>query len=95
MAADLTIQLDDLTKSLGQMIESVNELSVSTGAESSDKEDPLTQIAEVLNEHLASLNWIDEAVGETEGKMRQISPRIAAATTSHGPGRRGPGPRTQ
>jgi nuclear pore complex protein Nup62 len=58
------------------MIDSVNELSVSSGNEASDKGDPLTQIAEVLNEHLASLTWIDGAIGEMENKLTQVKPRL-------------------
>ena len=59
------------------MIDSVNELSMSTGNEASNKKHPLTQIAEVLNEHLASLTWIDGAVGEMENKLTQVRPRLS------------------
>jgi len=77
LAAELSVNFDDLSKSLSQMIDSVNELSVSTGNEASDKGDPLTQIAEVLNEHLASLTWIDSAIGEMENKLTQVQPRLS------------------
>lgn len=72
------------------MIESVNELSVSTGNEASDKGDPLTQIAEVLNEHLASLTWIDGAIGEMETKLNQVGPRL---NSMNGSGANGSGTR--
>jgi nuclear pore complex protein Nup62 len=75
------------------MIESVNELSVSTGHEASDKGDPLTQIAEVLNEHLASLTWIDGAIDEMESKLSQVKPRLLSLngpTTNGSSTRRAP-----
>jgi len=77
LAGELSVNFDDLTKSISQMIDSVNELSVSSGNEVSDKGDPLTQIAEVLNEHLASLTWIDGAIGEMESKVSQVKPRLS------------------
>jgi len=88
LAADLSTHLDDLTKSLGQMIETVNGLALSSGAEASDKDDPLTQIAEVLNEHLASLNWIDGAVGEVESKLKHVAPRLSGLSNSNSSSRR-------
>src|SRR6266404_1825154 len=70
LAANLNLQLDELSKSLSQMIESVNALTLpnSPHAISSDScaggkkadEDPLQQIGAVLNAHLKSLQWIDE-----------------------------------
>jgi nuclear pore complex protein Nup62 len=75
--------LDDLTKSITQMIQAVNELSVSSGAEASSKDDPLTQIAEVLNEHLASLNWIDGAVGEVETRIKDAALRLSNGKDSN------------
>lgn len=82
LAAELSMNFDDLTKSLSQMIESVNELSVSSGNEAADTSDPLTQIAGVLNEHLTSLNWIDSAIGEMETKLSDVKPRLGSLNTS-------------
>ncbi|KAF8665654.1 hypothetical protein AX16_000108 [Volvariella volvacea WC 439] len=75
LATDLHTHLDDLSDSLSQMIESVNSLSLQpTSNESSD--DPLTQIAQILNSHLESLQWIDGAVREVESKVTDVERRI-------------------
>ncbi|KAF8165202.1 Nsp1-like C-terminal region-domain-containing protein [Crassisporium funariophilum] len=75
LATDLHTHLDDLSGSLGQMIESVNSLSVASKAsESSD--DPMSQIAQILSSHLESLQWIDSAVREVEGKTIEVENRV-------------------
>lgn len=85
LAAELNVQLDNLSKSLSQMIESVNSLTVPTqsaGAGTSGDsdgqraEDPLTQIAAVLNAHLKSLTWINATVQEVEGKVAEAESKV-------------------
>lgn len=86
LAANLNLQLDELSKSLSQMIESVNALTLpnSPHATSSDSsaggkkadEDPLQQIGAVLNAHLKSLQWIDETVRDVEGKVKEAERRM-------------------
>ncbi|KZS97897.1 hypothetical protein SISNIDRAFT_481776 [Sistotremastrum niveocremeum HHB9708] len=90
LAADLSTKLDDLTKSLLQMIESVNELSVSQGSGTEGKNDPLSQIADVLNEHLASLNWIDTSIQEMETEVQDVTQRTSSLSAQqNGPKGRG------
>jgi nuclear pore complex protein Nup62 len=92
LATDLHIQLDDLSASLTQMIESVNGLSLtsSSGAtDGSSGEDPMSQIAQILSSHLESLQWIDGAVREVEGKVTQVESKIresGSSTSSSGTG---------
>ena len=89
LAANLNLQLDELSKSLSQMIESVNALTLpnSPHATSSDAsaggkkadEDPLQQIGAVLNAHLKSLQWIDETVRDVEGKVKEAERRVGGS----------------
>ncbi|KAJ7179252.1 Nsp1-like C-terminal region-domain-containing protein [Mycena filopes] len=75
LATDLHTQLDDLSGSLTQMIESVNGLSLPSGLEDSS-DDPMGQIAQILGSHLESLQWIDGAVREVEGKVTEVEKRV-------------------
>lgn len=75
LATDLHTQLDDLSGSLTQMIESVNALSLPSGPEVS-ADDPMAQIAQILGSHLESLQWIDGAVREVEGKVTEVEKRV-------------------
>ena len=74
LATELHGHLDDLSASLTQMIESVNELSLAAEEKASD--DPMGQIAEILSSHLESLQWIDGAVREVETKVGDVEKRI-------------------
>ncbi|KAJ7283776.1 Nsp1-like C-terminal region-domain-containing protein [Mycena rebaudengoi] len=75
LATDLHTQLDDLSGSLTQMIDSVNALSLPSGPEVSG-DDPMAQIAQILGSHLESLQWIDGAVREVEGKVTEVEKRV-------------------
>jgi nuclear pore complex protein Nup62 len=75
LATDLYTQLDDLSGSLTQMIESVNALSISSKSDDST-DDPMNQITQILSSHLESLQWIDSAVREVEGKASEVEKRI-------------------
>lgn len=94
LAADLNVQLDNLSKSLTQMIESVNSLTAPTqsssntlngsanpDADGQGSEDPLTQIAAVLNAHLKSLQWIDATVQEVETKVGDAEIKVREAAS--------------
>ena len=72
--SELHGHLDDLSGSLTQMIESVNELSI--GAEDKAGDDAMNQIAQILSSHLESLQWIDGAVREVETKVSDTEKRI-------------------
>jgi len=75
LAADLNAQLDDLSHTLSQMIESVNEMS---GGSQDDvtADDPLQQITQILSNHLGSLKWIDGAVQDVEAKVNDVEKRL-------------------
>lgn len=75
LATDLHTHLDDISGSLSQMIESVNGLSLQSAAKESSQ-DPLSQITQILNTHLESLQWIDGAVREVEGKVTDVEKRV-------------------
>ncbi|KAJ6629121.1 Nsp1-like C-terminal region-domain-containing protein [Mycena sp. CBHHK59/15] len=87
LATDLHTQLDDLSGSLTQMIESVNDLSLPSGQEVS-ADDPMAQIAQILGSHLESLQWIDDAVREVEGKVTEVEKRVKESGYT-GPGASG------
>ena len=87
LAADLNANLDDLTRTLMQMIDSVNELSESpedaSGVEGaqSKNENPLEQIAQILSSHLESLQWIDGAVREVDSKVTEVERLVREASS--------------
>ncbi|KAG6817209.1 hypothetical protein H0H87_011567 [Tephrocybe sp. NHM501043] len=75
LATDLHTHLDDLSGSLTQMIDSVNALSLPS-IDSTPTEDPMAQIAQILSSHLESLQWIDGAVQDVEGKITEVEQRV-------------------
>lgn len=81
LATELHGHLDDLSGSLVQMIESVNALStpLTDNTKKGLGEDPMNQIAQILSSHLESLQWIDGAVREVEGKVVDIEKRVRGA----------------
>jgi nuclear pore complex protein Nup62 len=83
LATELHTHLDDLSGSLTQMIDSVNSLSLPSSASADGKtqqgEDPMAQIAQILSSHLESLQWIDGAVREVEGKVTEVEKGIREA----------------
>jgi nuclear pore complex protein Nup62 len=78
LATELHNHLDDLSSSLTQLIESVNSMSVGQGDNSKvvSADDPMAQIAQVLSNHLESLQWIDGASRELEEKVVEVEQRI-------------------
>ncbi|KAI6003858.1 Nsp1-like C-terminal region-domain-containing protein [Pisolithus albus] len=81
LATELHAHLDDLSTSLTQMIDSVNTLSLSATNNISPHsgDDPMIQISQILNSHLESLQWIDGAVREVEGKVTEVERRVRDA----------------
>ncbi|KAK0491278.1 Nsp1-like C-terminal region-domain-containing protein [Armillaria novae-zelandiae] len=73
LATDLQTNLDDLSGSLTQIIESVNSLSLPSDSTS---QDPMTQIAQILSSHLESLQWIDGAVKEVDTKVTEVEKKV-------------------
>ncbi|KAI0306964.1 Nsp1-like C-terminal region-domain-containing protein [Multifurca ochricompacta] len=80
LATELHNHLDDLSSSLTQLIESVNSMSVGQAdTKPASAEDPMAQIAQVLSNHLESLQWIDGASRELEEKVVEVEKRIKDA----------------
>ncbi|KAL5507999.1 NSP1 [Sanghuangporus vaninii] len=86
LAAELNTNLDDLSRSLLQMIESVNSLSESENigcdVSMSKGDAPLEQIAQILSSHLESLQWIDSAVKEVENKVTDVERLVRDASVN-------------
>ncbi|KAF8502489.1 Nsp1-like C-terminal region-domain-containing protein [Gautieria morchelliformis] len=83
LPANLYTQLDDLSRSLTQMVESVNCLNLSPGpshssgtADEGSQEDAISTIAGILNAHLSSLQWINGSLKEMEGKVNDVERNI-------------------
>ena len=89
--------MEDLSETLTNMIETVNSLSGTStdgkDAQNGQNEDPMAQIVQILSSHLESLQWIDGAVKEVEGKVGDVERRLkdAGGTTTGSTGRRGYG----
>lgn len=84
LATSLSNSLDTTSTSLTSLIQTLNSLSPSfaPSAQQDAAEDPLTQIAAILNAHLGSLKWIEEGgrrlkkeVTELEGRVGEVSRR--------------------
>ena len=56
------------------MIEAVNGLSTSDADAAA--ENPMNAIQQILSSHLESLQWIDGAVRDVEGKVTDVERRI-------------------
>ncbi|KAL5527641.1 hypothetical protein ACEPAG_6442 [Sanghuangporus baumii] len=86
LAAELNANLDDLSRSLLQMIESVNSLSesedIGSDVSRSRGDAPLEQIALILSSHLESLQWIDSAVKEVESKVTDVERLVRDASVN-------------
>ncbi|KAL5487791.1 NSP1 [Sanghuangporus weigelae] len=86
LAAELNVNLDDLSRSLLQMIESVNSLSesedIGSDVSRSKGDAPLEQIAQILSSHLESLQWIDSAVKEVESKVTDVERLVRDASVN-------------
>ena len=94
LATNLNSQLDDLSHSLSSMIETVNALSVPADASANSTSsspfaaagsvDPIVQIEAILNAHLGSLQWIDNAVKELEVKVKEVEAQQENGSSSDG-----------
>lgn len=66
------------------MIDSVNGLSLPSSGDASKDEDPLAQISQILSSHLESLQWIDGAVNEVNGKITDVERRVRDSGEDYG-----------
>ncbi|WAQ81473.1 hypothetical protein PtA15_1A815 [Puccinia triticina] len=98
-AEEVHVQLNDMASSLGTMIAELNSLAgpankidesssgLTDGAissSSSSNEDPIVQIAGILNAHLGSLNWIGEITQELGVKVNELESRVANTKVEFG-----------
>jgi nuclear pore complex protein Nup62 len=83
--------MEDLSETLTTMIETVNGLSNASNdskdGQTGQNDDPMAQIVQILSSHLESLQWIDGAVKDMEGKVGDVEKRLkdaGGATTGSG-----------
>lgn len=72
------------------MIDSVNALSTAQKP-NEGTEDPMAQISQVLSSHLESLQWIDTAARELDGKVGEVERRVKESGHSYGGSQKGRG----
>lgn len=72
MAESLNAQLDDVNRNLNVMVEEINKMGSSQQI-STDDEDVVGQIVQILNSHLSSLQWIDTHSIELQNKIKEVS----------------------
>lgn len=88
LASTLSNSLDSTSSSLTSLIQTLNALSpaLAPGADGTHQDDPLTQIAAILNAHLGSLKWIEgttdqlrKNVSDLEGRVGDVQGKIGAS----------------
>lgn len=68
LAEKLTDRLDEMGKNLAGMIDAINDAS-NTLTKTGNADDPLSSIVRVLNNHLTTLQWIDENAEALKSKV--------------------------
>lgn len=68
LAEKLTDRLDEMGKNLSGMIDAINDAS-NTLTKTGKADDPLSSIVRVLNNHLTTLQWIDENAEALKAKV--------------------------
>ncbi|KAG0267032.1 FG-nucleoporin nsp1 [Mortierella polycephala] len=69
LAENLNKQLDDMSQNLTSMIDEINQTAPKADDESGD---PVSQIVQILNAHLTSLQWIDETTTALQTKAQDV-----------------------
>jgi nuclear pore complex protein Nup62 len=67
IAEMLNSKLDDMTSSLSVVINELNATKQNVFEES-----PITNIVQILNDHLTCLEWIEKSSGELESKLEKL-----------------------
>lgn len=80
LAENLNKQLDDMSLNLTSMIEEINQTSTKTEGESGD---PVNQIVQILDSHLASLQWIEDSTISLQSKVQDVSRLQNQITKEH------------
>lgn len=69
LAKDVDGQLKQMVQDLKAIIEHLN----TANTQQQDSDDPIAQIAKILNAHMNSLQWIDQNSGILQRKVEEIS----------------------
>uniref|UniRef100_A0ABM0MR93 Nuclear pore glycoprotein p62-like n=1 Tax=Saccoglossus kowalevskii TaxID=10224 RepID=A0ABM0MR93_SACKO len=69
MAENIDAQLKRMAQDLKEIIEHVNNMNTS----SQDSNDPIQQVAKILNAHMDSLQWVDQNTALLNRKVDEIS----------------------
>ena len=86
LATTLSTSLDTTFLSLTSLIQTLNSLSPTVLPSSSTQtpDDPLTQIAAILNAHLSSLQWIESTTAGLKNSVRELEGRVSEAGVALG-----------
>ena len=89
LATSLSGSLDTTASSLTTLVQTLNALSPSlrpaaSTTASEQAEDPLTQIATILNAHLGSLRWIEGTTDGLRKSVEDLEGRVAQQTLKSG-----------
>ncbi|KAG0148817.1 hypothetical protein CROQUDRAFT_378623 [Cronartium quercuum f. sp. fusiforme G11] len=94
IAEEVHGQLNDMATSLGAMIAELNTLSGPRTVTSEEvggaaiptpaEEDPIVQVAGILNAHLTSLNWIGEITQDLGSKLGELERRVTNTKVEFG-----------
>lgn len=80
LAENLNKQLDDMSLNLTSMIEEINQTSTKSEGESGD---PVNQIVQILDSHLASLQWIEDSTISLQSKVQDVARTQNQITKEH------------
>lgn len=73
LAENLNCQLDDVNRNLNVMVEEINKMGNAKQATNNDDDDVVTQIVQILNSHLSSLQWIDTHSVQLQNKIQEVT----------------------
>ncbi|KAJ1549921.1 Myosin type-2 heavy chain 1 [Nowakowskiella sp. JEL0078] len=84
LSVQLNTQLDDMGVQLTQMISEINYAQTATGGgtavtDGDDSSNTVNQIVRILDQHLASLQWLDKSSVELADKVRDLKRGAAGA----------------
>jgi nuclear pore complex protein Nup62 len=87
LAESLNTQLDSMSRSLSSLISEVNSLGHPDGGSSAEAAggvggggDAVGQIAAILNAHLNSLQWLENATDSLKGQVEEMEQRVKGAS---------------
>ncbi|KAI8376882.1 Nsp1-like C-terminal region-domain-containing protein, partial [Blakeslea trispora] len=72
LAESLNSQLDDVSRNLNIMVEEINKMG-NAKQMTTEEDDTVGQIVQILNAHLSSLQWIDTHSMKLENKIQEVT----------------------